>query len=299
MPRSVPRGAQRRAQSSPWTRAKNWLFCLALLCLSLLICYWLLGLNLVANEWERKLRMIKKRGMTPEAYDEQVSVEEIAFLPDTPTRDQLIGMKLFRAIVHDDVHTVEQVLQRYGQKHVLASVPFFKEPLTSAALLFNRLDILKVLAGHRLDRRGTADGLSLLDHAVRFGYVAAAEWFLEMGVQSLMHVMEHSKDTPTPLHLAASFGNRQMVEMLLAKGPWGVNAVGVGNNWTPLHSLAAGGVRKVRAHYEAFNELVVWHKPKNPPTTMSESTYDPKGTAEALITAGADWNITGQLPLYR
>jgi len=89
-----------------------------------------------------------------------------------------------------------------------------------------------------------------------------------------------------------------MVEILLTKGPWGVNEQGVETGWTPLHSLAIGGVKKLKQHYREFNELIMWHKPKNPPTTMSERTYDPKGTAQALIRAGADWNITGWLAGY-
>ena len=230
-----------------WT-GRNWLFSLSLLLLFLLICFWPLGFNADHDKWQRQQRVLncQQHGMDdpPKAMDGLCSADEIALLPDGPRRDKRIANKLLGAIVRDDTEAVEQLLQRYGDKHVLATIVSqadAKEPVTSAALLFNRLDILKVLAAHRLDQR-SANGLSLLDNAVKFGYVEAAEWFLEQGVQSLLPALEGAKDTPTPLHLAASYGNRPMVEMLLAKGLWGVNARGEWHGLTPLHCLALGKV---------------------------------------------------------
>jgi len=82
----------------------------------------MLGLNLEINEWERKVRIFKKNPNSIGAVDELFSVEDVAMLPDGADRDEVIGAKLFKAIVRDDAHTVEELLHRYGDRHVLAQV---------------------------------------------------------------------------------------------------------------------------------------------------------------------------------
>jgi len=138
-----------------------------------------------------------------------------------------------------------------------------------------------------LDHRDK-NGLSLFDNAVLFGYVPAAQWLLEMGVQSY----QRDSDNPTPLHVAAHFANRAMVEMLLAKGPWSVNELADETGWTPLHSLAMDDADTRRFLNKYHTDLMKLKKPKNPPPGVEE-LYDVKGTAEALLTAGADWTIAG------
>lgn len=249
-------------------------------------------------ELARKLTVLKEikesgQELSIEDLDNLLTVKEIAILDKgNPVRERLIAMKIFRAVLADDAGTVDEVLERYGDKYVHGTVPGNEEPLVCAALLYNRLDILKVLLAHgaSLDHRGR-DGLSLLDNAVMFGYVPAAEWLLEMGVGSYLKEMD--SDNPTPLHTAANFANRQMVEMLLAKGPWGVNELAHETEWTPLHSLAMGDPDARRFLSEYHTGLMKHRKPKNPPPAP-DKLYDAKGTAEALLAAGADMTITGR-----
>ena len=67
-------------------KARNWLFCLSLLLLFILICYWLLGLNADYDEGQRKLRLLKgllqKMDNPLKTIDELFSIEEVAQMAD-------------------------------------------------------------------------------------------------------------------------------------------------------------------------------------------------------------------------
>lgn len=81
-----------------------------------------------------------------------------------------------------------------------------------------------------------------------------------------------------------------MVEMMLAKGPWGVNEREVGGH-TPLHSVARG--RGEEMNGMGGNQQKLFDGMKDPPPTVDE-LYDPVGTVEALLLAGADWELKGE-----
>jgi len=124
---------------------------------------------------------------------------------------------------------------------------------------------------------------------VLYGYVAVAEWFIEEGVESHMN-NGADLDRPTPLHAAASLANRPMVEMLLKKGPWKVDEHAELTGFTPLHSLAKGDSGTAEYLRRMHAEEIAKRKPRNSP---QRPIYDAKGTAEALINAGAHWDIIG------
>lgn len=211
---------------------------------------------------------------------------------DDPTRDGLIKDLMLLAVRADDVHTVERLVRKHGDQY--ASILLSGElPLVFSAVLYDRLAILKVLVGHGADIH-TRDrfGCTLLDFSVLSGHTETTGWLLEMGVESVMREAK-KEEKPTPLHVAAMYGNRRLVELLLAhRTRWGVNERAAGG-MTPLHGMAESVPEKRRAiadgHAKQREGVII----KNHPPSPVES-YDANGTVAVLIAAGADWTLKSE-----
>lgn len=219
-------------------------------------------------------------------------------------REKSLGEELILAIRADDLPAVEALLKAHPHVSLIGG----DDDLGYTAVIYNRLDILKALHAHGglVDIHettnfgpGSADGLVMLDNAVMYGHVEMVKWLLEKGVEGDVFVCEDTCIISTPLHRAAGMGHRAMVELLLRWG-WRVGERD-GAGKTPLRVLAEGGGLKARALVTSMliSGASMWNV-KNPPPSPTE-TYDPKGTAEALIAAGADWagkedGIWGRFP---
>ena len=235
-------------------------------------------------EWKLGSSYEKHTPMGP--LIDEISVESIAQL-ERATRQRIVAEKVYRAILADDGSTVEVILDRYGDDFARANVVGNMERLALATIMHHRLGMLRVLVAHGADIHKAYDPMRspLLDKAVQYGFVEGASWLLEMGVRS-------NPLLPSPLHIAAQFGNRQMVEMLLEKGPWGVNERDGHLRWTPLHYLAGNAMHTFKPFPGRLDSMAAQRKPKNPPKNLV-ATYDALGTVEVLLKAGADWRLNG------
>jgi len=61
-------------------------------------------------------------------------------------------------------------------------------------------------------------------------------------------------------------------------------------SYTPLHSAAAGRTEERRDVTD--KQRTLYEGVSNPPPTVDE-LYDPAGTVEALLKAGANWKLKG------
>ena len=122
--------------------------------------------------------------------------------------------------------------------------------------------LLTTIAAVLLVGCGPSASERALLEAARKGNIEAVKQHLAAGTD----VNAKSERGATPLHRAATFGHKEIAELLIDKGA-DVNAVGGLLGWTPLHSAANGGHKEV---------------------------------AELLITKGADVNanIRGWTPLH-
>lgn len=195
-----------------------------------------------------------------------------------------------------DVRLLAEVLRRY--RHILTS-PL--EHYVSEAILYDRLDVVRLLAAHGADLHTMSP--QPLDFAILHGRVEIVEWLIDSaGVGTGGNDSTEREDgkwrdeRPSPLHIAARQGNRRMVEMLLAKGVWKVSERTVTGN-TPLYGLAVSRAED-REHFAAYQARMMEtvrgeegvRKSPLPPNVLD--LYDEKGTAEALLAAGADWSGT-------
>ncbi len=104
----------------------------------------------------------------------------------------------------------------------------------------------------------------------------------------------------TPLHGAATFGHKEIVELLIAKGA-DVNAKGgVIKGTIPLHKAASNGHKEV-AEVLIAKGADVNAKSENGRTSLHNAAYNGhKEVVELLISKGADLNamhVTGGTPL--
>jgi len=77
---------------------------------------------------------------------EILTVEHIAkFGEDAPVVKKIINVKIMSAIFNDDVLTVREILGRYGSKHADNTLRDSDRPLVAVALMYDRLEILKLL----------------------------------------------------------------------------------------------------------------------------------------------------------
>lgn len=169
---------------------------------------------------------------------DSISFEDIDAVENVTKRGTLITGKLLRAIVRNDKITVEAVLNHFGNEYTSHIAPaVIPDPLMFVALVYRRLDVVELMLERGVSPEiRNSNEQSLLDLAVMLGYVDEVKWLLERDVvKSYLRAVRSIH--PTPLHLAASLWHRQMVEVLLEHGQWGVNSLA--DDW--LHPASQRG----------------------------------------------------------
>lgn len=122
----------------------------------------------------------------------------------------------------------------------------------------------------------------MLEFASSANHIEMVSWLLEKGAKSARWESRHDK---SPLHVAATLGLREMVELFVDRGVYDVNAQAGekrGGN-TALHftsELTEEGRKFLIAKYEHDMKGV-----KNPPPN-SVLAYDPVGVVEVLLVKG-------------
>lgn len=136
---------------------------------------------------------------------------------------------------------------------------------------------------------GSARGTRrLVHHVAQVGPTVVLQWLLEASVAGVDVTTSDDVGT-TPLHVAADYGNREAVEVLLSAGA-NIEAKHF-NGRTPLHGAAENGhtgvvevLLRLGANVEArnaFDETPLW-------MAALVCTSNHRGVAEALLKAGAD-----------
>jgi Ankyrin repeats (3 copies) len=218
-----------------------------------------------------------------EGYRTSRILELIELAIDTNDKELYVDQEFIR--VHDSFLVVDSLLDRFGYDNT--SCHF----LLQKAVYYNRVTIAKVLVAHGADihmqhKTPLCYAFTLLDIAVGSGSYEAAEWLLKMGIGSSL------ANGVTPLHVAAHQSDRRMVELLLKRSSWDVNARSA-DGYTPLHMLATNSEtptslsEKLGVHDQTCVNRVTNRKP-------TPREVDVRGTVKALLGAGADWAAEGR-----
>jgi len=137
---------------------------------------------------------------------------------------------------------------------------------------------------------GMGRGYSVLEFASSSGHIAMTEWLLDEAVEAKSARWE--RRDMNSLHVAAALGQRAMVELLVRRGVYDVNARTAAENGggnTALHFVSEAKERDIQLLAKQRTELM--KSVKNPPQSMVKD-YDPLGVVEVLVgIGGADPSI--------
>eukprot|EP00004_Rigifila_ramosa_P001874 TRINITY_DN11870_c0_g1_i3.p1 TRINITY_DN11870_c0_g1~~TRINITY_DN11870_c0_g1_i3.p1 ORF type:complete len:641 (+),score=132.90 TRINITY_DN11870_c0_g1_i3:204-1925(+) len=164
-------------------------------------------------------------------------------------------------------------------------------PLLYAAQESSKSDFLNVILAHGASvEKSDAIGQTALFYAAQFGQAKAIQTLLAWGASPNVRSMHPIMRGRSPLHTAALFGHREIIEILLVNGA--IIEILDAESRTVLHAAAGGGDVATAALLLRFGVPINWQSSPSAMTALHTAAANGNfKMVQFLIGSGADPNL--------